>query len=194
MKVCPVCSERGIGEHSVLIDLRPDPDASREDALAAFTRCARCNAGFRFDGPDTLVRETRLGAREHLTWIAPPWVDRDLASEMALSWDKTERALLGDLGEDESLQPLHGLIEALRERGIDRKLRAAYGKGSVLLTRATAEKDGARVLLDPQLDGSLFVRARLARPLTFGPVPARDAGDLRLVLDTLLATPGPAAS
>ena len=62
--------------------------------------------------------------------------------------------------------------------------------GSMLLSRSRSSAlrpEQQFVALDPQPGGAVKVRAKLARELGFGPVPASYGGDLKLVVDALLS-------
>ena len=190
MKTCPACSKLGIGEYSVLIQLDPPRGESRARAVGAYTRCAMCGAAFRFDGPDTLHPETPESVSGHVAWIVPPWADRNTESEFELSWDGLERAVLELNREQPDFESMVSLISDLRGVGLGSRLRAALIDGSMLLSRSRSSAlrpEQQFVALDPQPGGAVKVRAKLARELGFGPVPASYGGDLKLVVDALLS-------
>jgi hypothetical protein len=190
MKTCPACSKLGIGEHSVLILLDPPRGQSRARAMAAYTRCAECGAAFRFDGPDTLQPEPAASVSGRVAWIVPPWAVRNTESEFELSWDNLERAVSSLAREQPDIESMVSLIGDLRGVGLGSRLRATLAEGSITLSRsrnAALRPEQQFVALDPQPGGAVKVRAKLARELGFGPVPASYGGDLKLVVDALLS-------
>lgn len=191
MKTCPACSKLGIGEHSVLILLDPPRGESRARAMGAYTRCAVCGAAFRFDGPDSLEPETPELVGGPVAWIVPPWAQRNAESEFELSWDGLERTSLKLSREQPEFESMISLIGDLRAVGLGSRLRASLADGSIVLSRSRSPElrpDQQFVALDPQPGGAVKVRAKLARELGFGPVPASYGGDLKLVVDALLST------
>lgn len=190
MKTCPACSKLGIGEHSVLILLDPPRGESRVRAMGAYTRCAECGATFRFDGPETLEPEDAEPLGGPVAWIVPPWARRNAESEFELSWDGLERAVLKLSRDQPDFESMTSLIGDLRGVGLGSRLRVALTEGSMVLSRSRSSElrpEQQFVALDPQPGGAVKVRAKLARELGFGPVPASYGGDLKLVVDALLS-------
>lgn len=192
MKTCPVCNELGIGEHSVSIRLDPPPGESRARSLAAYTRCMACGAPFRFDGPDNLVRESDEDADVRVAWIVPPWAARSLASDFELSWDCSERFFRRSAKSSPELASMVSLIGDLRGVGLGARLRAGQSMSTLILSRARnsgLRPEQQHVALEPQAGGAVKVKAKLARELSFGPVPASYGADLKLVIDALISVP-----
>ena len=190
MKICPACSELGIGEHSVLIRLDPPRDEPRERALGSYTQCAECGAAFRYSDRETLEPERHMD--EPVAWIVPPWIDRTVEAEFELSWDNAERHFRGLASEDAFLRTMVSLVGDLRGSGLGSRLRADVTSASLVLSRGRDKglQDGKQyVALRPEPRGAVKVKARLAREVKFGPVPASYGGDLKLVVDALLSQP-----
>ncbi|MCR9164656.1 MAG: hypothetical protein ACE37F_13545 [Nannocystaceae bacterium] len=185
-KTCPACSKVGIGEHSALIQLDPQPGQPRSRALGAFTRCSSCGATFRFAGPDRLEPEPSETVSGRVAWIIPPWAPRNAQSDFELSWDAAERTAA------EQTEEVAELVSTLRSAGLGPRVRIDLRRGSLVLSRsrrAELRPEQQFVAMDPQADGAVKVRAKLARELGFGPVPAAYGGDLKLVVDALLSAP-----
>lgn len=190
MKICPACSELGIGEHSVLIRLDPPREEPRARALGAYTQCAECGAAFWFANRETLEREPPMD--EPVAWIVPPWTTRTVEAEFELSWDNAERHFRSLARKDEPLRTMVSLLGDLRGSGLGSRLRADVTSTSLVLSRASGKGVQAGkpyVALRAEPRGAVKVKARLARELKFGPVPASYGGDLKLVVDALLSQP-----
>ena len=156
MKICPACSELGIGEHSVLIRLNPPREESRERALGTYTQCAECGAAFRILDRETLKPEKRLN--EAVAWIVPPWTTRSVEADFELSWDNAERHFRGQSSDDDTLRTMVSLVADLRGSGLGCRLRADATSSSLVLSRARGKgvQDGKQyVALRPEPGGAV---------------------------------------
>ena len=129
---------------------------------------------------------------EPVAWIVPPWIDRTVEAEFELSWDNAERHFRGLASEDAFLRTMVSLVGDLRGSGLGSRLRADVTSASLVLSRGRDKglQDGKQyVALRPEPRGAVKVKARLAREVKFGPVPASYGGDLKLVVDALLSQP-----
>jgi hypothetical protein len=181
MKTCPACSERGIAEHSVLIELDPSPGTPRSQALAAYTRCAHCGAGFRFDDAHALTTAEAMPSKDRAVWIVPPWMPHGAEADLELSWDDATRALVAEAS-------LLKLMGELRPRGFGSRLYAAATEGRLVLRR---DADGGpttrHVVFGANEDGSVQISAVLARSIAFRLPEARWTDDVELVVNAVLA-------
>ncbi len=190
MRSCPKCGENGIAEHSVFASV-DDLERRGPDGAPSYSRCIRCDALFVREGIDTLTSiDSDLKGRVVRT--VPPWKDDSVEAHFQLSWDMME-AYYDGLRSQAQLDPLRALLQELREKGFDRKLRAGQSLHALGLSRAKDHglREGqSHLYLSPEGDGRVRVQGLLdGTKYRFGPVPCTFGGRIQRAIETLATLP-----